>query len=119
MRGVEFTGYTTSPSDYYRKAKILLLTSRFEGYPMALIEAQRFGVVPVAYPSRDGVVSMLKDGGGVIVPEKTPEALAESVAGIVSDSARMKYLSFSAYRKSEANKITAVAGKWRGLLGCL
>lgn len=119
MRGVEFTGYTTSPSDYYRKAKILLLTSRFEGYPMALIEAQRFGVVPVAYPSSDGVVSILKDGGGVIVPEKTPEALAESVAGIVSDSARMKYLSFSAYRKSEANKITAVAGKWRGLLGCL
>lgn len=119
MSGVEFTGYIHDPLVYYGKAKILLLTSRFEGYPMALIEAQRFGVVPVAYPSSDGVVSILKDEGGIMVPEKTPKALAEAVECLASDCRRMEQLSFSAYRKSDSNTITAVAGKWRELLGSL
>ena len=61
---VEFTGSVSNPIDYYVKSRIMLLTSKFEGFPMVLIEAQRTGTVPVAYPCSGGVEDILSDGGG-------------------------------------------------------
>lgn len=113
---VEFEGYTLSPQNYYRKAKILLLASEYEGYPMSLIEAQRFGTVPVACPSGKGVESILENGGGVLVPEPKPEVMARTISGLVTDEERLKSLSLSVYRKSDANKISGIADKWRRLL---
>ena len=113
---VEFEGFTPSPQDYYRKAKILLLASEYEGYPMSLIEAQRFGTVPVVCPSGKGVESIIENGGGVMVPDRTPEAMARILSGLVEDRKRLENLSLSVYRKSEGNRISGIADKWRSLL---
>jgi glycosyltransferase involved in cell wall biosynthesis len=39
------------PGDYYSKAKILIMTSAFEGFPNVLIESQSYATVPVVFNS--------------------------------------------------------------------
>ena len=115
LENVEFAGYVGNPGEYYRKARLILLMSKYEGYPMSMIEAQRFGTVPVVYDISAGVGSIMEHGGGIVVPENTPEAVAKSVYELANDENRLKSLSLSAYRKSEENKIEAVAGQWQTL----
>lgn len=50
-----FKGFVTSPQEAYKTASILCMTSSYEGYPLALAEAQCAGVVPVAFDVSEGI----------------------------------------------------------------
>lgn len=56
---VEFCGYASDPSEYYREASILCLTSEFEGWGLVLVEAQAAGVWPMAFGCSAGVCEIL------------------------------------------------------------
>ena len=66
---IRFCGYTAEPSEVYRRASVLLLTSTHEGWPMVLIEAQNHGVVPMAFACSSGVRTILGEDNraGVLV----------------------------------------------------
>ena len=69
VSNVQFVGSTSTPQDYYRKAKIFMMTSIWEGLPMTLIEAQHFGCVPIVYDSFASVHDIINNGkDGFIIP---------------------------------------------------
>ena len=112
----EFVGAVSDPSEYYRKAKMLLLLSKFEGFGMVLTEAQSFGVIPVAYPSSSGVKSIIEDGGGVMVNSMKPEVIADVVYALAGDENKMKALSAAVHEKSALYKTDVIAARWRQLI---
>lgn len=64
---ITFRGFQ-KPDEYYAKAKILLLTSDFEGFPMTLVEAMSAGCVPVVYGSFLTAHDIVQENTGVVVP---------------------------------------------------
>ena len=116
MRDVEFKGYTTNPQPYYKRAKIILLTSKLEGYPMTLIEARRFGVVPVVYDICPGVRSIVSDDCGIITRKKSARALAEAMSMLAANGEMWGAMSTSAYMKSEENCLQTIMEKWKSIL---
>lgn len=44
-----FMGSIEHPEEAYQSASLLCLTSSHEGYPLAIIEGQMYGVVPIAF----------------------------------------------------------------------
>ncbi len=46
LERVYFEGYKP-PEPYYKRAKVFLMTSIYEGLPMTLLECQQYGVVPI------------------------------------------------------------------------
>jgi glycosyltransferase involved in cell wall biosynthesis len=60
LNNVEFLGHG-DPRQYYIKSKVLLMTSDFEGFGMTLIEAQAYGVVPVATNCFSGIELVIED----------------------------------------------------------
>lgn len=113
---VEFIGAVPDPTEYYREAKLLLLLSKFEGFPMALIEAQSFGVIPVSYPSSSGVKSIIEDGGGVMVNSMDPEVIANTVYGLARDENKMRALSVAVHEKSAGYRADIIADRWKQLI---
>ncbi len=64
---------------------VFLLTSRYEGTPNVLMEAQMMGVPVVATPA-GGVGETLVEGRtGKVVEERTPDALARAVRKVLAD----------------------------------
>ena len=65
-------------SEAYRDADILIMTSRWEGAPLAIIEAQRFGCVPLA--TGVGAVAELIDDGvdGFVIPDGPDEPVVDA-----------------------------------------
>ena len=58
-----FEGFK-DPKPYYQKAKIICLTSIYEGWGMVLTEAMQFGCVPIAFDSFPAI----RD---IIIPNET------------------------------------------------
>jgi len=116
IENIEFTGYSACPEEYYRLAKILVLTSEFEGFGMSLIEAQRYGAVPVAYNVSAGVASVLGGGGGIAVTKDDFSALCDAVSGLMDDPWRLRQMSEDAFRKSSEYSIDRIGRRWKTLI---
>ncbi len=55
-----------------------------EGIPVALIEAMSYGV-PVVSTQTGGIPELIAGGGGIMVQQKSPEALAVAIENILND----------------------------------
>ena len=71
-----------------------------EGIPVSLIEAMAFSV-PVIATETGGIPELLKDGAGLLVPPRDPEALAEAIARLATDPALRLALGNAGRRRVE------------------
>lgn len=55
-----------------------------EGIPVALMEAMAFGY-PVIATATGGIPELLRDGAGLLVPDKSSRALAEAISQLLTD----------------------------------
>jgi glycosyltransferase involved in cell wall biosynthesis len=90
LERIRFVGFQ-SPEMYYAKAKILLLTSDFEGFPMTLIEAMSLGCVPVVYESFPVAKEIVSEDCGVVVPRPwNDESFAEAVTQLTNNQNKLE-----------------------------
>lgn len=61
ISNVEFLGFQSNPYKMLHDAKLMIMTSRWEGTPMCVLEAQSLGVPVVSTPT-DGVCDIIIDG---------------------------------------------------------
>jgi glycosyltransferase involved in cell wall biosynthesis len=82
---VILSGSSKDVGSIYAALDVLLLTSRFEGTPNVLIEAQAAGI-PVVAPDVGGVNEALLDGvTGILVGNRRASSLASAVLEILED----------------------------------
>lgn len=80
---VFFTGLKKNPYPYLRECSLYLLTSYYEGFPNALVEAMALGVPAVATDCMTGPKEILEDKYGILVPNMSPQPdmNAEEISG--------------------------------------
>lgn len=101
-------------------ASIFALSSRFEGLPMALIEAMAAGLPVVAFDCPTGPREVIEHGvSGLLVPEGDTAAMALALLELVEDEARRRALAAGALERSRDYAIAAVAPRWSELIGTL
>lgn len=84
---VEFVGATSNVQQYYRKARILVLTSDYEGTPMVVPEAQAHGCVPVVYHSYAGASLHIQHGmNGYLIPSFNKAKFVKQLSLLMSES---------------------------------
>ena len=79
LKNLEFLGAVGNIQNYYKKAKIIVSSSRFEGLGNALIESAFFDCIRVATPTA-GALELLEDGkNGFISSDFSEQALAKAI----------------------------------------
>lgn len=78
---VQLPGFVANPYPEMLAADLFCLASRFEGFPLCLLEVMALGVPTVAADADGGGPRMLLEGGrlGALVPPNSVEALAEAI----------------------------------------
>lgn len=81
LQSVEFRGFVADTSAAYATASVLCLTSSYEGWPLALAEAQNHGVVPMAFDCSAGVRAIIGQDGefGRLIPPYQLSTYAEAL----------------------------------------
>jgi glycosyltransferase involved in cell wall biosynthesis len=80
---VHFCGYTESIEQIYATSAFYVMSSRFEGFPMVLLEAAACGLPIVSFDCPEGPAILLKAGGGIIVERENTEALGHAILTMI------------------------------------
>ena len=70
----------------YATHAFLVMSSRFEGFPMVLLEAAAAGLPIVSFDCKEGPATLLKNGGGLLVKAEDTVALAEALTRMMTDA---------------------------------
>lgn len=80
LSNVYFKGVTREPNRVYDEACFFIMSSKFEGLPMVLIEAQCFGLPIISYNCPHGPSDVIHDQeNGFLVRNQDVDALAEAI----------------------------------------
>lgn len=81
---VEFLGFQSNPYKMLHDAKLMIMTSKWEGTPMCVLEAMALGVPVVSTPT-DGVRDVVEDGKTGYLSDDDSELVEKSLL-IIDDS---------------------------------
>jgi len=77
-------GFQSNPYPFFTRADVFVLSSRYEGLGMVLLEALCLGVPTVAVDCPHGPREILQDGrAGILVPPENPIAMAEALRQVL------------------------------------
>jgi len=77
---VHLRGHVASARSAFATADFMLLTSKSEGLPLALVEGMSAGCIPIAYDISYGPADLIEDGrNGFLVPAGDIDALAQRI----------------------------------------
>ena len=100
---VRFVGYQTNPFDFIVNARILCLTSIFEGLPSVILEAMSVGTVPVCFDSFSACYEMITNMfSGVIVPAFDIESYKRSLFLLAENETLLASISDNALSEIDA-----------------
>jgi glycosyltransferase involved in cell wall biosynthesis len=99
---VDWTAPTTAIEPLYREAALFVLSSRYEGMPLALLEAQALGVPAVAFDCPTGPREILADDTGIVVAAGDSAALAAAVVALLRGEPRRARMAVAAIARSRA-----------------
>ncbi len=100
---VAFTGAIphSGVAAWLRRARLLVMTSKMEGLPMAMVEALSCGV-PVVVPDVGDVTTVAQDGENAwLVRDTSPGGYADAIGTLLDDEARRARLAAGALRARE------------------
>lgn len=100
----------------YANASIMAMSSRYEGLPMALLEAQAAGLPIVSFACQCGPRDIVEDGvSGSLVEEGDVGRLADALLRLMRDHGLRRSMGAAAYRNSERFSTATIMGQWESL----
>lgn len=111
---IALVGRTNRMAHEYARASVLALTSRFEGFPMVLLEAMAHGLPVVSMRCPTGPASLIDTGvNGLLTRRDDPEDLARALRELMTDTALRRRLADAAWAGLRPFEVDAVAARWR------
>lgn len=110
---VDYCGVSNNIIEEMLKAKLLVLSSDYEGIPNAVLEAMTLGMPIVSTDCRpDGARMLLSQGCGIITPVGDSELLAEAILKILQDPMYAAKMGKNALRSTTRFDEKKIAQQW-------
>lgn len=104
----------------YLKASIHVMTSRFEGLPMVMIEAQSCGLPSVSFDCPYGPAEVIEDGvNGYLLPRGDVDGMKARLAKLMKDPTLLRKQGEAAFDKSISYSDSAIVDRWNQLFSSL
>jgi len=99
------------------RASIYVLSSRFEGFPLVLVEAMSKGMGIVSFDCPTGPADIISDHrNGIIVPAQDTAALSAGMIEMIADDDLRRRCGAAAVETAKDYTMAAIGPRWEGLL---
>jgi len=98
------------------ESAVFVLSSRFEGFPLILLEAMSKGMGVVSFDCPTGPADIVDDHrNGLLVPAGDIEGLGRAIREIVEDEALRRRMAAAAVETAQEYTIEAIGPQWEAL----
>ena len=85
-------------NDEYINASLFVLSSRYEAFPMVLLEAMSFGIPCISFDCPSGPAEIITDPeDGLLVEKENPVKLAEAISSLITNEEKRKKMGEKAF----------------------
>ncbi len=114
---VKILPFVNNPRQYIENARFTVLTSRYEGFPMSIIESLSLGISVVSVDCESGPSEVIvNEINGLLVPNHNPELLAEAFDKLAFDN-DLHHICISNAAESVSHlSLEKVAKQWKDIL---
>jgi glycosyltransferase involved in cell wall biosynthesis len=117
---VALMGRTDRLGEAMAAASLFVLSSRFEGFGMVIVEAMGKGLPVVSFDCPRGPSDIIDHGrDGLLVPAQDVAGLAAALVGLMEDPARRRRFAEAARSKAHEYRSAAIGPRWDALLADL
>lgn len=103
--------------DYLPQASILAMTSSSEGFPMVILEAANYGVVPVAYNVSRGISHLIRNNEtGLLIEPFDNKEYAGKLSALMNDDDLRSRMGVNARSMVKSYDIEVIACRWMELI---
>jgi len=114
---IELAGATKQLGAAFAQASLFVLSSRFEGFGMVLVEAMGKGLPVVAFDCPRGPADIVTPGhDGLLVPAQDVTGLTAALEGLMTDPARRHAYGAAALGTARAYAPAEIGARWEALL---
>ena len=113
LKTVKILPYSTDVGSKLVNSSIYILPSRFEGFPLVLLECMSYGVPAVAYDCPCGPTEIIRDGfDGFVTEYMNPQALMDKVQMLIENEMLRKEMGQRARKDIQRYKLDVIMGNW-------
>lgn len=113
---IKLPGRVGNISEWFQRADVFVLSSRYEGFPNTLLEAMAAGRACVSFDCKSGPNEIIRDGiDGLLTPAEDIAGLAEKLELLMNDEALRVKLSARAIETRERFAPSGIYKKWETL----
>lgn len=99
--------------EIYQQSSILLMTSRYEGFGMVLLEAMSHGLPVISYACKCGPKDLIEEGeNGFLVQEGNVEEFASKTIDLLNNPQRIDKMGENAFEMAKRYSKENVISKW-------
>lgn len=120
LHRVVFSPFTANIKEKYRKASLYVLSSRYEGLGLVIIEAMTMGLPVVSFNCKAGPSELIEDEfNGFLVEANNVHQLANKILEVIKNKELRNRVGYNAFKSSKKYHINNILQKWITLLDSL
>lgn len=115
---VYLMGVAGNVSQWYERAELYVLSSHFEGFPNALLEAMAHGLAVISVDCKSGPRDIVRHGenGILVTPESGVEGLAHAMEALLLDPLERIRLAKAAREVRQRFSVEKIVQQWNTIL---
>lgn len=114
---VDFIPSKKNVQENYLNASLFILSSRYEGLPVVLLEAKSFGLSCVSFNCETGPNEIIRDGvDGYLAQPENPDDLAEKIIQLISSPEKIREFGKNAHQDAEKFTPDRIMGLWEKVI---
>lgn len=113
-------GHTSDINTKFKEAAFYVMSSRFEGFPMVLIEAMNQGIPCISFDCPNGPSDILENGvNGILVKDQSPDDLQKAIIRLIENKSERNEMGIKASHSVEKYNEKNIANMWDELFDVL
>lgn len=120
LRHITFSPFTKDVRQKYADASIFVLSSRYEGFGLVLVEAMSMSLPLVSFNCVAGPSEIIEDGkNGFLVPMGDTTKMADCILKLIDDNTLRESMSRTGYEMAKQYRMENILQHWNELINTL
>lgn len=114
---IEIIPFQNNPFNYVKNAKFTILTSRYEGFPMSIIESLAIGTPVVSVDCNSGPAEIImNETNGLLVQNYNVSTLASAIKRFIDDEKLYNLCKLNATKSVSHLSVDNISKQWKEIL---